>query len=61
MEADALDVLDSIRVALYTESIDESVLRRVYEIEHERQFEDDRGPVRDALRAVIEAAIQEAP
>lgn len=58
-ETDAQTVLEKIRGAGFSEIVPGAILRAVYAIEHEKQFEDDRKSVEAALRDIIVEAVQE--
>jgi hypothetical protein len=58
-ETDAKSVLESIREDQFGSTIDAGLVSAVYETEHEKQFEVDRGSVRASLRDLIEAAVPE--
>jgi len=53
----ALEVLERVRSEYYPQ-VDAKLLRLVFELEHEDQFEDDRGPVCAALRDLITASAE---
>jgi hypothetical protein len=51
--------LESIREDQFAATVDAGLLSAVYEIEHDKQFEVDRGSVRASLRDLVEAAVPE--
>ena len=58
-DTDALSVLEAIRRDRSETNVDADLLKAVYDVEHDKQFEADRGPVRATLRDLIEAAVVE--
>jgi hypothetical protein len=58
-ETDAREVLEKIRAHEYAEAVTANLLAAVYEIQHDKQFENERGPVRAQLRDLIAAHVQE--
>lgn len=61
MDTDAAKVLEAIRAADFADSVTPEILQAVYAIEHDKQFEDQRGPVQAALRDLVAQAIHGAP
>lgn len=57
---DATDALEQIRSADYADAVSADVLAAVYAIEHDNQFEDERGPTRASLRDLIAEAVTES-
>ena len=58
-ETDARKVLEEVRASYFAERFDAALLATIYTIEHEQQFEDDRGPVQAKLRDLITDATGE--
>jgi hypothetical protein len=58
-EIDARQVLERIRAQGYAETVTADLLAAVYGIQHDKQFEDERGQVRAQLRDLIAAHVQE--
>ena len=58
-ETDAKQVLEKVRAGEYAEDVSPDLLAAVYEIEHDKQFEDERGEVRAQLRDLIAASVKE--
>lgn len=59
-ETDAKQVLEAIRADEYAETVSAELLATVYEIEHDKQFEVDRGQVQANLRDLITEDVPEA-
>ncbi len=60
-EIDAKQVLEKVRVESYADDdVTADLLGAVYALEHGKQFEDERGPVRAHLRDLIASAVQES-
>jgi hypothetical protein len=59
-ETDAKQVLEAIRADEYAETVSAGLLSTVYEIEHDKQFEVDRGQVQANLRDLITEDVPEA-
>jgi hypothetical protein len=59
-DTDAKKVLERIRAASYSEGVPAEMLLAIYALEHEKQFEDDRGSVEAALRDLIADSVKEA-
>jgi hypothetical protein len=59
-ETDARQVLEAIRAADYDGDVSADLLAAVYDIEHDKQFEDERGQVQARLRDLIVEAVPEA-
>jgi hypothetical protein len=60
-ETDAKQVLEKVRVENYADDdVSSDLLAAVYALEHGKQFEDERGPVRAQLRELIASAVQES-
>lgn len=59
-EIDAKQVLEQIRAANYDGFVSAGLLDAVYGIEHDKQFETERGPVVAQLRDLISRAIEES-
>lgn len=59
-DTDAKKVLEKIRAASYSEEVTAEMLQAIYALEHEKQFEDDRGSIEAALRDLIADAVKEA-
>lgn len=57
---DAAQALERIRAASYPDAVSAELLKAVYDIEHDQQFEDERGPVRATLRNLIAETIEES-
>jgi hypothetical protein len=53
--ADPAQVLEQIRANQHS-SLDAGLVAAIYELEHQDQFEDDRGPTQAKLRDLIIAA-----
>jgi len=58
-DTDALSVLESIRQNGFAAVVAADLLKAIYAIERDKQFEIDRGSVRASLRDLIEAAVPE--
>lgn len=58
-ETDAKQVLEAIRADEYSESVSAELLSTIYEIEHDKQFEVDRGQVQANLRQLITEDVPE--
>jgi hypothetical protein len=56
-DTDARKVLEQIRANNYAEVVSKDLLKATYELEHDKQFEDERGPVQASLRDLIIAAV----
>lgn len=59
-DTNAKKVLEKIRAASYSEGVTAEMLQAIYALEHEKQFEDDRGSIETALRDLIADAVEEA-
>jgi hypothetical protein len=59
--ADPTKVLENIRAADFADTIDAALIQSIYDLEHQQQFEDDRGPIQAALRDLIIKATEEPP
>jgi hypothetical protein len=55
----AADVLERLRAEQFPD-VPADLVKKAYELEHARQFELERGPVRAELRDLIEEAAGEA-
>ncbi|MCA1703704.1 MAG: hypothetical protein LC808_10770 [Actinobacteria bacterium] len=58
-KTDARAVLESIRSEQFSDKVGAALLQAVYELEHAKQFEDDRSATEAALRKLIVDAVQE--
>ena len=56
--ASAATVLERIRQETDAESVPAQLVKRIYELEHSRQFEVERGPIRAQIRDLIKAAAE---
>ena len=56
---DAQSVLENIRSKSFADSVTADMLQAVYTLEHDKQFEDERGDVERALRDLIVEAVGE--
>jgi hypothetical protein len=56
---DARAVLENIRSEHFADEVDAAMLRAVYDLEHAKQFEDDRSTAEAALRKLITDAVKE--
>ena len=59
-KTDPKQVLENIRAAEYGDSVTPELLAAIYVIEHDKQFEDERGQVRAQLRDLIADDVQES-
>lgn len=58
--ADPKKVLENIRAADFADAINADLLQSIYGLEHQQQFEEDRGPIQAALRDLIIKATEDA-
>lgn len=56
---DAQKVLESIRLSQFADRVTADLLNAVYALEHEKQFEDERGTSEAALRSLITDAVED--
>jgi hypothetical protein len=58
-DTNALKVLESIRASQFADRVTPEMLKVVYAVEHEKQFEDERGIAIATLRYLIVDAVEE--
>lgn len=56
----AREALEAVRSEKYGDTITPELLSKVYEMEHDQQFEDDRGPIQAQLRDLVADEADEA-
>jgi hypothetical protein len=57
IESEAKKVLEEVRAEQFADRVDHDLLSAVYDLEHQQQFEDKRGPIRARLRDLVIEAV----